>query len=279
MSGDDEIFVLLTRAPLMLPLFALVLVRISGLMLTAPIYGSQVVPMRIRAALAGVISLLMFPVVAPTLPADVTLASAIPGLIGELLIGLIMGLTLSLVFAGMQLTGIIVAQQAGLGLGEVFNPVLNTDATVVDQIFFLTAMTVFVIVGGHRELMRALLDTYATLPVLSFRVTPATLDLICDVLTGSYTLGLRLAAPVLLSLLIATLAMGFLSRTMPQLNILSIGFPIRALIALALCGFVLASAGGPMLEALDDVFVRLRSGLTTDNRQLTTDNRQLTTDN
>jgi len=261
MSGEDQIFTLLTRAPLALPAFALVLVRISGLMLTAPVYGSQVVPMRIRAALAGAISLLMFPIIAPTLPQDVTLATAIPGLVGELLIGLIMGLALGLVFAGVQLAGIIVAQQAGLGLGEVFNPVLNTDATVVDQIFFLTAMTVFVIVGGHRELMRALLDTYATLPVLSFRVTPDAVDLICDVLSGSYALGLRMAAPVLISLLIATVVMGFLSRTMPQLNILSVGFPIRAILALALSGFVLAAAGGPMVEALDDVMHRLRQGL------------------
>lgn len=261
MTGDDEIFVLLTRLPLLLPLFALVLVRISGLMLTAPIYGSQIVPLRIRAALAMVIALLMFPIVAPRLPADVTLVAAIPGLFGELAIGLIMGLALSLVFSGVQLAGMVIGQQAGLALGEVYNPVLNTDSSVLSETFLLTAMTAFVLVGGHRELMRSLLDTYATIPVLSFRVTPGTLTLMTDVLTGAYALGLRMAAPVLMALLIATLVTGFLSRTMPQLNILSIGFPIRALIALFMCAFVIAATGGSVLESMGEVFTRLRSGL------------------
>jgi flagellar biosynthetic protein FliR len=261
MTGQDSIIELLTRAPLMLPLFALVLMRISGIMLTAPIYGSSAVPARIRAGLAVTIAFVMFPTVAPQLPTEVSLATALPGAFGELLIGLIIGLTLSLVFAGVQLAGMVIGQQAGLALGQVFNPVLNTQTTILGQTFFLTALTVFVIVGGHRELMRALLDTYATIPVLSFRAGEETLTLVTDVLTGTYALGMRMAAPVLIALLIGTLVMGFLSRTMPQLNILSVGFPIRALMALCVAGFVLAASGGLMIDALDDVLVRLRLAL------------------
>lgn len=258
MTGDDEVILLLTRAPLVLPLFALVLVRVTGLLLTAPILGSEVVPVRIRAGFAAVVAILVFPLVAPTLPAEVSLGAVLAGLPGELLIGLTMGLALGLVFVGVQIAGMVVGQQAGMALGEVYNPVMDSDSSVLGQTFFLTALAIFVLVGGHRELMRALLDTYATIPVLSYRIQPATLELVTDVLTGAYALGLRMAAPVLMSLLIATLVTGFLSRTMPQLNILSIGFPIRALISLGLCGFVLAASGPAVVDALSDVFARLR---------------------
>ncbi len=255
---DDDIIQLIGRGPLVLPLFAMVLCRVGGLMLAAPIFGSNAVPVRIRGALAMAISAVMFPLIAPKLPADVTLIAAIPGVLGELMIGLIIGLSLSLVFAGMQLAGMIIGQQAGLALGQVFNPVLNTETTIIGQLFFLAALAAFVLVGGHRELLRALLDTYDAIPVLSFRLEMSHVDLIAGLLSAAYALGLRLAAPVLLALLIATLSLGFLSRTMPQLNILSIGFPVRVLIALCTAGFVLAASGELLSDALVDAFDQLR---------------------
>ncbi|MCB9851307.1 MAG: flagellar biosynthetic protein FliR [Phycisphaerales bacterium] len=258
MTSQDEIILLLTRAPLVLPVFLLVLFRVTGLMLTAPIYGSDAVPTRVRIGLSVAIAILVFPMAAQSVPANVTMSSAIPGIFGELAIGLIIGLTISLVFAGVQLAGMVIGQQAGLALGQVFNPVLNAETTVLGETFFMTALAVFVLVGGHRELVRALLDTYATVPVLSFRVSGNTLDLINEVLNSAYAVGLRMAAPVLLSLLIATLVMGFLSRTMPQLNILSVGFPVRTLLALCICGFVLAASGGVIVDAIGEVFEKLR---------------------
>lgn len=258
MRGDDEILLVLTRAPLFLPMFALVLFRISGLMLTAPVYGSQAVPARIRALLAVGISLVLFPVVMPTLPADLTLSGAVVGVFGELMIGLIMGVALSLLFVGVQVAGMIVGQQAGLALGQVFNPVLNTNTTILGQLFFLTALTVFVLAGGHRELMRALLDTFDVIPVLSFRFSNSMLDLVTVLLAGAYAVALRMAAPVLIALLTATLVMGFLSRTIPQLNILSVGFPVRVLVTLTVAGFVLAASGGLLTGAMTDVFDRVR---------------------
>ena len=258
MTGDDEILFLLTRAPLFLPLFALVLCRVSGLMLTAPLYGSQAVPARIRAALAVAISVVLFPAVAPTLPVNLTLAGAVAGVFGELMIGLIIGVSLSLVFVGVQVAGMIAGQQAGLALGQVYNPVLNTNTTILGQLFFLTALTVFVLAGGHRELMRALLDTFEVIPVMSFRFSPSLLDLVTALLTGAYAVALRLAAPVLMALLTATLVLGFLSRTMPQLNILSVGFPVRVLVTLTVAGFALAASGGLLTESVAEVIDRVR---------------------
>ncbi len=250
--ANDDILMLLTRGPLFLPLYALVMFRITGLMIAAPLYGSTTVPARVRVGLSAVIALAMFPVVAPSLPTDLNWATGLVGVFGELVIGLVLGLTTTIVFTGIQLAGMVIGQQAGLGLGQVFNPALDSNTTIIGQLFFLVALTSFVLMGGHRELMRALLDTFSTIPVMSYRTEPKILDLLTDVLTSSMVTALRLVAPVLMSLFITTLVLGFVSRTMPQMNILSVGFVVRTLVALAVAGLALSAADG----LFDSVFTR-----------------------
>jgi flagellar biosynthetic protein FliR len=203
----------------------------------------------------------MFPIVSTRLPGEVTLAGAVVGVFGELAIGLIIGLGSGLMFAGVQLAGMIIGQQAGLSLGQVFNPVMDTDATTLGEVFFMVALTVFVLIGGHRELMRALLDTYESIPVLSFRFSASWITLMTGLLTSAFTLALRLAGPVLISLMLATLVLGFLSRTMPQLNILSVGFVVRVLVALGASGLALSAAEGALTDAIRDSFERIRTAL------------------
>jgi flagellar biosynthetic protein FliR len=258
MTGDDEILFIITRAPLFLPFFALVLFRVSGLMIAAPIYGSQAVPVRIRVALATVISFVLFPTLVTSLPSELTLWSALAGIAGELMIGLIMGLSLSLIFVGVEVAGMIIGQQAGMALGQVFNPIINSETTTIGELFSLCALTVFIIAGGHRELLRALLDTFEVIPVMSFRFSPDALDLFTDLMTSSYAVALRLSAPVLIALLAATLMLGFLSRTIPQLNILSVGFPVRVCVAMTSAGFALAASDSLVGQAITAALDRIR---------------------
>lgn len=250
MTGDDDIIFLIGRLPLALPLFALVLVRVSGLMLTAPLFGSQVIPIRIRAAMALSIAIVLFPMLAPRLPAQVTLMSAVSGLTSELLVGLIMGLGLALLFVGIELTGMVVGQQAGLSLGQVFDPSTGTSSTSIGRVVFIVAMLVFLASGGHRELLRAVLDTYGVIPVLSFRYDESMLGLIVDLLHGAFLVALRLAGPVLITLILSSLVMGFLSRTIPQFNILSVGFIIRVLAALLAIALTIGASQGVLTDAV-----------------------------
>jgi flagellar biosynthetic protein FliR len=99
--------------------------------------------------------------------------------------------------------------------------------------------------------------------MLSARENHGALDLLTGLLTSAYGLGLRLAAPVLLALLVSTLVMGFLSRTIPQLNILSVGFGVRAMIALAMAGLAVAALESPFTDSLQEALsgVRLLFGL------------------
>lgn len=226
---------------LLLPAFALVLARVSGLMIVAPVLGSSVIPVRVRAALALALSLMIFPIVLPTIDAELTLSSAVIGLVGELMIGIVLGLGLSLLFIAMELAGQMIAQQAGLAIGEVFDPVLQTSVSPLGQLYFMSALFVFLFAGGLRAMVQGLLDSFGTLPLMTFGIKEPVVEVMADLLMSSMILALRISGPAVTALLLTSVAMGLISRTMPQLNILAVGFSIRIVVSLLIVAATLAS--------------------------------------
>jgi len=222
----------LLQIPLILPAFALVLARVSGLMIVAPILGSAAIPARVRAFFAVVLALLVFPTLLPTVSAELSLSAAVVGLTGELMIGAVLGLGLSLLFVSLELAGLMIAQQAGFALAEIFDPMLGMQSTAFGQVYFVCGLFIFVAVGGLRAMVQALLDTFQTLPPLSFTADEAVAAVLVDLLAGAMIVALRLAGPALTALMLTALAKGFISRTMPQLNILAVGFSTQIAVAL-----------------------------------------------
>jgi len=243
---------------LSLPVFALVLMRISGLVLTAPLFGTPIAPVRIRAAFAMVLAVVMFPAVAAGVPGRLELSEALPAAIAELIIGMTIGLSLSLLLAGAQVAGTVAGQQAGMALGEVFNPFQNEDTAILAQVYVAVLMLVFLAIGGHRAMLAALLDTYRTIPVLSYAPDESIVLLLLNALTTAFALGLRMAGPVVIALFLTEAAFGFLSRTVPQLNILSVGFGLRNLVALGVAAVSLSALEPLLVNAIGDNLETIR---------------------
>ncbi len=237
---------------LSLPIYALVLFRISGLMLTAPIYASTVVPVRIRVAIAVTVAAMIFPMMRAKAPAEMTLSMAVVGGIGEMMIGAIIGLSLGILLMGAEVGGLIVGRQAGLALANVYDPTRNQQITTVGQLYSITLTLLFLLAGGHRATMAALLDTFDVIPLLSFRFDESFVLLLVEMLASAFILGIRLAGPVLLALFMMGTTLAFLSRTMPQLNILTVGFSLRLLVALGVGALALSACDEMMLDAIWD---------------------------
>lgn len=259
---------LLTDILSSLPAFALVLFRLAGLFLTAPIYRSTMIPMRIRVALAAVIAVLIFPLVRADVPADATLAMAVVGGVGEMMIGATIGLGIAILALGAELAGMMIGQQAALGLAQVFNPNLETQTSILGQLYSMSFMFVFLLAGGHRATMAAVLDTYQVVPVLSFRFDETIVLLLIELLTASFVLAIRLAGPVLIALLLTETAMGVVSRTIPQLNILTVGFTLRIMMALAVAALALVASKQLLLDAVWDALSLIRSAFGLDPNDL-----------
>lgn len=227
------------------PIFTLVLIRISGILVFAPVLGSMAVPMRIKVMLALVLTAAVFPAVlnAGWLEAGLepnNLFGLGLAVMTELLIGLSMGFALMLMFVGVQVGAEMISQQMALSLGQIFDPLTNISTDVVSQFYLMLTTLIYVLMNGPVILIRALVDTFARIPLMGAQVQRDLVDTFTSILSGAFALGIRIAGPALAAIFLATLAMGFISRTMPQLNILAAGFPLRIGLALVL---LIASLG------------------------------------
>ena len=246
---------------LSLPAFMLVLARVSGLMLAAPFFSGSIIPTQMKAVFVVAVSAVVFPMAAPHAAMPVTMATVVWGMIGELALGTIIGIGVSLILTGVQMGIQLASQQAGMALGEAFNPMLDTTLPVISELYFFVAFTVFLAVGGHRAMIRALLDSFDTLPLMGLRVDESMMLLLISLVTVAFTIAIRVAGPMMLALLLSFMTLGFLSRTVPQLNILTVGFPAKMMLALLIMALTIMSLEPVLTGSLTLVLDELRQGL------------------
>ncbi|MBN2578118.1 MAG: flagellar biosynthetic protein FliR [Pirellulales bacterium] len=243
-------------------LFTLILTRVSGLTMTAPAFGSKDVPVRIRVLLALALAVLVFPLqrnAAVDDPGTMLQYLALVG--GELLIGAFLGLGVMLLLHGIELAGELIASTGGLMLADVYDPTADASIPIISRFFYFFSLSVFLCIGGHRLVMAGLLDTFQTIPPGRGLFSATIGDAFFTLLAQSFSLGLRVAAPAVTALLVTTLVMGLISRTVPQLNILIIGFGMNALLTLAVVALTLGTAAFAFQSQLESVLQTLLEAL------------------
>lgn len=223
--------------------FLMCLFRLSGVFVFAPVLGSPAIPIRVRTLLCIVFAVALYPSVPPAYqtPMEFNLATMAWAVASEALIGITIGLLAALPMYAIQFGGLIIGHQIGIGLASVYNPALDMEGDVVGQFLLFLALAVFISIGGLESIFGALAATFANIPLGGLRATDAPLELLVGLVASGMEVGLRVAAPVLCIVLAETIAAAFIMKTMPQLNIMTIGFAIKILIALtALIGSIQA---------------------------------------
>jgi flagellar biosynthetic protein FliR len=227
-------------APLIV--FTLVLSRISGLVMTAPMLMSAEIPLQVRGFLTVATAVLLTPTqlgAAIDYPRDLAGYGVL--ISGELFLGMLLGSGVMIILSGVQIAGQLISQLSGMSLADVFNPGFDSEVPLVAHLLYLTTLAVFLLIDGHRYLMGALLNTFATIPLGGGRM-PATLsETIATLLTESFSLGIRAAAPAMVALLLATVLLGLISRTIPQINVLVVGFGVNSLLTLGMLAISMSS--------------------------------------
>lgn len=199
--------------------------RILGLFIAAPVFGNPRFPLRVRLALALIITV----VIAPTLPPMPQVApDSLPGLgifAQQLLIGLTMGFALRLIFTAIEMAGELIGLQMGLGFAVFYDPQNAGQMPVVGQFLGVLATLMFLAVNGHLLMLSALAESFRDLPIGDL---PGQGTWLAVAGWGSriFAAALLLAMPVVAALLTVNLALAALTRAAPQLNVFAIGFPI-----------------------------------------------------
>lgn len=213
--------------------YTLVLGRVGALIMTAPIFGNRSMPLQGRALIALMISLLVTPLLAKHSTVDMANMSVFTKhLLSEVLIGMLFGVGITILLNGIQITGQIISQLGGTAIAEAFDPELEESVSVYSQFFFFLTLTMFVLLDGHRLTMDALLESFHTLPPGEANLGSDYVNALTILMGQSFTLGLRAAAPAMTALLLATLVLGLIGRTLPQINILAVGFGVNSLLSL-----------------------------------------------
>lgn len=220
-----------------------VLTRVTAMLLAVPAIGSGI-PARFRVVLAVLTTLLIVPSLASTV--SVVAAHAIDLLIllaREAAVGLLIGTAIRILVSGMQLAGEVMSSSGGLQLGESSDPSTQAALPTLAQLIGLLAVATMFLIGGHRQILGSLIDSFVALPPGAVRLDESLLELLVSQLTHAFATGFRVAAPVVVAMLISNLVTGLISRTLPQLNVLAIGLSLNTVALLAVAALSIGSAG------------------------------------
>ena len=210
----------------------LVLVRLGGMFAVSPVFSHPTVPGKLRYFMAVALAVAVTGRVAAPGAVVGGWGGLLVALGGELLIGVAIGWTAGLVLVGVELGAYHIASQMGLSLGEMFNPLSPSAPGIMRQFFGLLAIVVFLGIGGHRAVISAVLKTFSAVPLVGMAPSPGVFEAMVSLVAVSFVLALKVAAPVLVTLLLAGVAMGMLQRSLPQCHILSVALPVRAILTL-----------------------------------------------
>ena len=219
--------------------FALVLCRLAGIFSAIPLFGEGRVPLVIRVVTIFMMTLVCFPLLramAPQLPAD-SLSLAIL-VVREILIGISLGFLSKVVFAAVDFCGQIVGMQMGFSMSTMFDPSMG-QTPLMSNFQLLLAMLLFLSLGIHHVFIRAIMDSYTVIPVGSWHMSGGLLEYFIVTIRDMFVLGIKLAAPVMVSLLATSVALGIMARSFPQMNIFMVSMPLNIGIGFLMLGLSL----------------------------------------
>jgi len=220
--------------------FGLLLVRPAMLVATAPTFGGAFAPAQARIGLSVLLSITLLPLV--TVP-DVNGSLVVVGLVlRELAIGLALSLAVQALLTGAELAGQLSGYQLGLSYGAMVDPQSGVRNNLLAGLYGNLALLTFFLTDGHHTLIRTLASSYAMLPIGAGGVDASLVRGVIDMLALIFVLGLRLAMPVMVVLLLVELAMGVISRAAPAINLMAVGMPLRLVVGLLVIAMAIPAA-------------------------------------
>jgi len=218
-------------------LFMLVFTRMGALMFSMPIFGSSAIPVHARVGLVALTSYLVF-TVAPLPALDTSISTWQFALLlsGEVAVGLTIGFATQLVFTAVQVAGQTIGFQMGFAIVNVMDPVTNSQVSVTAQFKNILALMIFLSISGHHWLIFASARSFELIPVLGFAPSNGLVEMMIDLTRNVFVMAVKIGAPVMATLFLLNVALGLVARTVPQMNVFIVGFPLQIGMGLFMIG-------------------------------------------
>jgi flagellar biosynthetic protein FliR len=205
--------------------FLVLISRIGGLLAALPVLSGRAVPMKIKVALVLALGAVLAPLLRlPVVPYDPIALTA--GLVSEMAIGLAIGLAVRFFFSALELAGEIIGVQMGFGVVQLFDPSTADHTSIIGQYFTLLATLVFLSVNGHLLLVATILSSYESIPPFGATLPGGIEDDVLRLSQHLFIVGLKLAAPMLVVILLINILLALLGRAVSQINVFVLSFPV-----------------------------------------------------
>lgn len=230
--------------------FGLLLVRPGMLVMVAPGFGGTYTPPHVKIGLTVLLAVALAPVVQLPQGGDLGLLLVVAR---EIAIGMSLALVTRALIAAAEFAGHLSGFQIGFSYGATIDPSTGVRNTMLATLYGLLAVLAFLGVNGHHALLRALADSYVGLPIGAGDVNESLIASVNRIFALVFTVGVRLAAPIVVVLLIVELGVGLIARTAPSLSMMVIGFPLRVALGLAVLAVVVTTVPGVVASTVERV--------------------------
>ncbi len=214
----------------------LIFTRLFILMMFVPYLGARPIPGRVRLAISLILVLFFYPPVSSMTPGPLPESAAIlfTLFMKEALFAILLGFSAGMVFYGIQAAGNMIDNQRQLANAQIFNPGIGSQASLFGVFYYQLSIVIFLIIGGHRVLLRAIAHSFETVPLLGFPKIESGMEPVLEVLlhlaSDTFIIALQLGAPVLVVIFIADIILGLTNRVAPMVNVFDLGFNIKGFV-------------------------------------------------
>ena len=217
--------------------FLFVLLRVGALIMFFPIVGSPQVPGRIKVGLILFVSIAVFPVVRATPMHDPkSLFELVVNLFSEITIGLAVAYSARLMFTAVQIAGTVVDFQMGFGVVNVIDPQTETQVSVTAQFQNILAILFFLALDAHHIIIGAIVESFFLINPFQINFSTFTPEIILLLFKATFVTAVKIAAPIMAILFFISVGLGLVARTVPQMNVFIVGFPLQIGVGLLMVG-------------------------------------------
>ncbi|WP_420235365.1 flagellar biosynthetic protein FliR [Pseudomonas sp. ABY48] len=213
--------------------FILPLFRVTAVLMSMPVFGTTLVPTRVRLYFALAITVVIAPGLPPMPPVNALDLSALMLVAEQILIGALMGFSLQLFFQAFVVAGQIISIQMGMAFASMIDPTNGVNTAVIGQFLTMLVTLLFLAMNGHLVVFEVLTESFTTLPVGSALLVNHFWE-IAGRLGWVLGAAMVLVLPAITALLVVNIAFGVMTRAAPQLNIFSIGFPLTLVLGMVI---------------------------------------------
>ena len=248
--------------------FMLILSRVAGIFAALPVFGGRRLPISIKVITVLMITLVCFPTLSitpPEIPPDAFSLALLA--LSELMVGLTLAFITQIIFAAVEFSGQIIGMQMGFTIASIIDPSQGNQTQIMSVIQTLFATLMFLSLNIHHLFIRAIIDSFKAIPLGGWHLNGELLHFLVQRTADIFVIGIRLAAPVMVALLLTTVALGVMARSFPQMNVFMISMPLNIGLGLIILGMtitiffhVLEVSFGHLKEQIDTLYRLMAKG-------------------